>query len=231
MVFLSISERLFCTMVVPKVNSSWPPFVYNGIPYELDHLSAYSTYIQVDETRTLEVAIDFSDHCFTRDPIVDDERASVYPKSTRRPGHFDIKRYTLSLELRRCIELLVTGRAWVTTGGNYAYVCAIDYNEVLIDYIIIFSLQYSKRNKSRPPSLRMYINSAFSMDKTQYAWGSISFNSLVDCAIRQVPPKFNKPKQVPIPSVAAKKKQAPKDLFPAPPIVESAGETSSPKSS
>ena len=46
-------------------NSSWAPFVYQGISYSLSHLNEYEFTIVDTDKMVRTVAVTFADHCFT----------------------------------------------------------------------------------------------------------------------------------------------------------------------
>ena len=52
---------------------SWSPFTYRGTAYTLNHLDVYT--FAVNDTSGIErhIAVTFSDHCFTRRPVIGDD--------------------------------------------------------------------------------------------------------------------------------------------------------------
>jgi hypothetical protein len=157
-------------------NSSWAPFVYQGLTYNLTHLDEYEFAVLDTDHMTRNIAVSFSDHCFTRDPEPGDDPGLLYPNSSRPRGYFCFKRYNLSLSIRKHIAFASDGKVWTAEGDNFAVIPVVCVNGQLVEYGIFFSLD---RAKGLPVDLHMRVRTAFPADDEIRTFGSVRFRHLV----------------------------------------------------
>jgi hypothetical protein len=158
-------------------NSSWPAFIYKGKRYDLAHLDEYILTVIDTDGFERHIAVNFSDHCFTRNPVAGDDPALAYPTSERRPGHFCFERHSLSLGLRNHIGRTAAGQVWNVNEGNFAAVPIVGQSGDEVQYGIIFSLDPVT---GLPVHLHMRVKSAYPMDHTELVtYGSVRFRHLV----------------------------------------------------
>jgi hypothetical protein len=168
---------------------SWPAFSYQGKTYDLTHLDEYEVEVCDSSRTTRRIAVSFSDHCFTRVPETGDDTALHYPQSGRLTGYFCIKRYKLSLEIRRYLEHVMRGKAWIIEGENYAAVPTVDEEGNKILYGIIFSLD---RVKNLPVDLDMRVRSAHPLNEGELVThGNVRFSHLVTLRMQGKRPNRN----------------------------------------
>jgi hypothetical protein len=156
---------------------SWPAFTYQGQSYDLTHLDEYAVEVNDSAGNTRRIAISFSDHCFTREPVAGDDPALAYPHSSRRVGHFCTERYQHSLNLAGHIAYAIQRRVWHVLDGSYAIVPVITQQGIKMLYGIVFSLD---RVKGFPVELHMKVKTAHPRDERDIVtFGEIRFSHLV----------------------------------------------------
>ena len=156
----------------------WPAFAYNGEVYNLLHLSEFIITVTDSNNHTRKIAVTFEDHCFTRDATSDDTNATIYPSSTRNPGHFCFNRYTHSLNLTAHINKAVLGNVKISEGRkHYAIVDIPTINGINEQYAIFFSLDPVK---GLPIHLHMRVRSAYAVTtKELITHGTVAFKMLI----------------------------------------------------
>ncbi len=158
--------------------TSWPPFEYEGVSYDLSHLDEYEFKILDSDNVERRVAVTFDDHCFTRKPENGDDQALAYPDSDRDPGHFCFQRHELSLRLRDHIAYAANGHVWNVQGENFAAVPVIDHSGNRALYGIVFSLD--PVTGLPPVDLHMRVQTAHVRDEKELVtFGSVRFPHLV----------------------------------------------------
>lgn len=167
--------------------SSWPTFVYQGVPYPLTHLDEYAFSVVDTGQVERQIAVTFGDHCFTRSPRPGDDPSLVYPASDRNPGMFCFERYGLSLELVSLIADAVKGKVWTLRGESFAIIPTVDHAGRPTYYGIIFSLE---RVKGLPVDLRMRVRTAFPYTEDDpVTYGHVRFRNLVELRVKgKLPP-------------------------------------------
>lgn len=136
----------------------WHEFIYQGTTYSLRHLDEYTFSVADTTGATRQIAVVFSDHCFTRTPRPDDDPALRYPQSDRNPGSFCTERYAHSLNLLDHIAYATRGKVWTMQDENFAIIPTVEHNGQPAYYGIIFSLD---RVKGLPIDLVMRVKTAF----------------------------------------------------------------------
>jgi hypothetical protein len=156
---------------------TWPPFVYRGVTYGFDHLDEYQVEVTDSKQKTRRIAVTFSDHCFTREPLSSDDPALAYRYSSRRVGHFCTERYSHSLNLGGHIGYAIQRRVWHVLDGGYAIVPVVTQQGVRMLYGIVFSLD---RVKGLPVDLHMRVKTAHPRDEREIVtFGEVRFAHLV----------------------------------------------------
>lgn len=168
---------------------TWPPFTYQGQTYDFTHLDEYLFEAHDSVGNIRRIAVSFSDHCFTREPIAGDDPALLYQPSTRPTGYFCLERYQLSLSLGQHLAHAIQGRVWVTEGENFAAIPTIDHQGNRILYGIVFSLD---RVKKLPVDLDMRVRTAYPCDaKEIMTYGNVRFSHLISLRIQGKRPNRN----------------------------------------
>jgi hypothetical protein len=156
--------------------SNWTPFAYRGLTYDLTHLDEYEFFVVDTEQLTRNIAVTFSDHCFTRDPEPGDDPLLIYPNCSRTPGYFCFDRYHLSLSIRKHIAYAANGKVWNAEGENYVVIQVVGLNGRSVEYGVFFSLD---RAKGLPVELHMRVRTAFPADMKIATFGTVRFRNLV----------------------------------------------------
>jgi hypothetical protein len=156
---------------------SWPPFVHQGTTYSLVHLEEYQIEVVDSQKLPRQIAVTFSDHCFTRAPEGGDDPMLHYPQSTRNVGYFCVERYQHSLNLSGYIAQATTQQVWHLGHNGFAIVPIVDHQGIKTLYGIVFSLD---RVTGLPVELHMRIKSAHPRDERELVtFGQIRFAHLV----------------------------------------------------
>ncbi|SQH74096.1 Heat shock protein C [Shewanella benthica] len=145
----------------------FPPFTMDGNWYDLSHLDSHKVeYLQESDGKDpikYTFFVTYSMHCFAKDSpqqtISDKDRLMYQSKTESRP--FCLKRYNLSLQLRKVIEGISSKDAFVFHGGyeTYATYMLNDPEGNPIEYYISF-VTYRYQRK-----LRLHVRSAYSLDE------------------------------------------------------------------
>lgn len=168
---------------------SWRSFAYQGSIYDLTHLDAYEVEVSDSGGASRRIAISFSDHCFTREPMDGDDPALLYPQSTRPVGYFCMERYQLSMQLAGHIAHAMGGKVWTIEGENFAAIPTVNHQGNKVLYGIVFSLD---RAKKQPVDLNMRIRTAYPCDeKDIVTYGSTRFSRLVTLRMQGKRPNRN----------------------------------------
>lgn len=168
---------------------SWPAFTYQGQIYDFTHLDEYEVEVKDSGGTVRRIAISFSDHCFTREPVAGDDPALRYPQSTRAVGYFCMDRYNLSLSLARHIGNAMQGKAWIIESDNFAAIPTVDHQGHKMLYGIVFSLD---RVKKLPVDLDMRVRTAFPCDEAEIVtYGNVRFPHLVALRVQGKRPNRN----------------------------------------
>lgn len=125
---------------MPFFQSPWPNFNYDGQPYSLAHLNEYVFEALDTDGHTRKILVTFSDHCFTKDAEPGDDPQLLYGPSTRRPGHFCIERWNLSLSLRERIQKAAQAEVWLSNDARYAIIPTVFLHGGYHHYGILFEL-------------------------------------------------------------------------------------------
>jgi hypothetical protein len=167
----------------------WQAFTFQGTTYDLGHLDEYAVETADSGGINRRIAISFSDHCFTREPVTGDDPGLRFPDSTRTSGHFCLERYRLSLDLPQHLAHAMQGKVWTIEGENFAAIPVIDHQGNKIFYGIVFSLD---RVKKRPVDLDMRVRTAYPCDTTEIVtYGSVRFAHLVTLRMQGKHPNRN----------------------------------------
>jgi hypothetical protein len=176
---------------------SWPPFAYQGQTYDFTHLDEYQVEANDSTGQARRIAISFSDHCFTREPVAGDDPALRYPESTRVIGCFCVDRYQLSLNLAHHISRAVKGKVWIVRDTAFAAVPTIDHTGNKVLYGIVFSLI---RVTGFPVQLHMRVDTAYPCDEHDIiTYGNVRFSQLIKLRMQHKSPKRNFDKHRPKP--------------------------------
>ncbi|MES2206714.1 MAG: hypothetical protein V4525_07960 [Pseudomonadota bacterium] len=171
-----------------KQTPRWPSFYYNKIIYDLSHLNEYIFLVIDSSAVERKIAVTFSDHCFTS-KNKDDNNSILYSYSSRKPGYFCFKRYSLSLGLKDHILNASEGEVWLVEGENLAIVPTVDVAGKEVLYGIIFNL---KRIKGLPVDLHMRIETAYPCElKELTTFGSVRFKHFVTLRMQGKMPNRN----------------------------------------
>jgi hypothetical protein len=171
--------------------SDWPPFVHDGVEYYLSHLNGVSLNATDSAGRSRRIRVTFSDHCFTRPPLGDDDPAPAYPDCSRTDGRFCTERHELSLGILAVLEYVTTrGIVWNSQSEHYVIIKNVDFRGEAVDYAIIFSI--SKFKGSSDYDLHMHVRTAHRRDEKPIdTFGSVRFAHLLTLAIQRKRPKKN----------------------------------------
>ena len=166
---------------------SWPDFRYQGRRYSMSHLDEYRFSMRDQKDKVREVVVTFSDHCFTRKHAAGDERALIYPGSSREQGCFSFDRYAQSLHIRAYIEQALTGRIWNAGGGDYSIIPTVTRGGEKLLYNIIFRLDPVT---GLPVDLHMAIRTAYLCEQAPpRTFGEVRFRHLVTLRMQKKHPK------------------------------------------
>jgi hypothetical protein len=102
------------------IQKPWPPFIYGGKTFDLSHLNERVSYAVDSSKKKRTIIITFSDHCFTRRPKGEGDRAPPYPNCSRKDGRFCSERYELSTKLNDHIDFSSLRDVW-NTGHDEHY--------------------------------------------------------------------------------------------------------------
>jgi hypothetical protein len=165
----------------------WPAFVYQDQRYCFDHLEEYIFCVNDAQSISRQIAVTFSDHCFTREWADGDDRQLIYPMSSRQSGCFCFDRYQYSLDIRRHIQWATNGNVWNSEGTNVAIIPTVIHQEQKMFYRILFSLDPVT---GLPMDLRMHVRSAHLCDKkAPDTFGHVRFSHLVSLRLQKKHPK------------------------------------------
>jgi hypothetical protein len=168
---------------------TWPSFTYQGQTYDLSHLDEYQFETNDSAGYARRIAVTFSDHCFTREPVDGDDPVLRYPQSTRTPGYFCVERYQLSLKLAEHIARAAKGKVWVVRDAAFAAVPTINHRGDKVLYGVVFSLDPVK---GFPVQLHMRVETAYPCDKTDIiTFGNIRFSQLIKLRLQRKSPNRN----------------------------------------
>jgi hypothetical protein len=178
---------------------SWSSFTYQGDTYDLTHLDEYEVEVVDSEGAKRKIAINFSDHCFTREPTAGDDPQLRYPLSTRATGYFCLERYQLSLGLSQHIAQAMQGKVWSIRDGAFAAIPVINHQGEKVLYGIVFSLDPVT---GFPVHLHMRVETAYPCDQSEIiTYGNIRFRHLVKLRMQRKNPKRNFDRHRPKPRV------------------------------
>ena len=168
---------------------TWPVFAYQGQTYDFTHLDEYQ--FEVDDAAGVarRIAVSFSDHCFTREPVVGDDPGLLYPQSTRTLGYFCVERYGLSLNLGQHIAHAAEGKVWIVREAAFAAVPTTNLRGDKVLYGVIFSLDPVK---GFPVHLHMRVETAYPCDERDIiTYGNVRFAQLVKLRMQCRSPNRN----------------------------------------
>jgi hypothetical protein len=173
----------------PYFQETWPAFTYHGQSYDLTHLDEYQFEANDSAGIARRIAVTFSDHCFTREPLAGDDPALRYPYSSRAPGHFCVERYQLSLHLVQHIARAAQGKVWVVRDATFAAVPTTNHRGDYVLYGIVFSLDPVK---GFPVQLHMRVETAYPCDEADIiTYGNIRFAHLLKLRMQRKSPNRN----------------------------------------
>lgn len=180
------------------LSPSWPPFIVGEDSYDLSHLNEEVLEVLDSSKVRRGVLVTYSDHCFTRDPLDEEDLAPSFPNCSRSDGRFCAERYALSFDLPKIIrETAEGGVVWNTDGDHYAVV-RLNIGGESREYAVLFSLDRLKGFKNIHLHLR--VRSAHPRNDDPIAtFGSVRFAHLVRLRVaNQRPPKlFDKKRKRP----------------------------------
>ncbi len=157
---------------------SWETFVYQGVTYSLAHLDSFEIEVRDAQKQPRSMAVNFSDHCFTKSYEEGIDPELRYPSSTREGGgFFCLRRYHLSLGLPTMIRQAVDRKVWNLAHEHYALLPTIDLDGQEIFYGIVFSL-----DPIHAPGLDLIlrVRSAHPRDEREMAtFGEVRFAHLI----------------------------------------------------
>ena len=166
---------------------SWPDFLYQGRCYSLSHCDEYRFSLKDRMGQLREVAVTFSDHCFTRKYAAGDDPALIYHGSSRRRGCFSLDRYVHSLRLRAYIEQTLNGKIWNAGRGNYSIIRTVTRDDEKLLYNIIFRLEPVT---GLPVDLHMPIRTAYLCEeRPPRTFGGVRFPHLVTLRVQKKHPR------------------------------------------
>lgn len=158
-------------------NPRWPAFSFERRDYDLGHLDEFTFGVRDSRGVERQIAVTFSDHCFTRKATVGDDPALYYPQRDRSPGCFCFDRYHHSFDLKMHITWAAGGKVWTVQGDSFAIIPTLRHDGQPVLYGIVFSLQ---RVKGLPIDLWMRVKTAFPYTESlPETYGSTRFAHLV----------------------------------------------------
>ncbi len=173
----------------------WTPFIHEGCVYDLAHLEEYEFSVIDADATSRRIVVTFSDHCFTRKPLLQDDPKLIYPGASRNPGIFCFVRYEHTQRLPEYITRASNGKVWNVSEyqENFAVLPTIDHEGKRIFYAVIFSLE--RAGKDLPIDLHLRVRSAYPCDKKlPSTFGEIGFTKLVALTMRRKNvPRINDP--------------------------------------
>lgn len=170
-------------------STPWPAFVHQDTTYDLSHLDERQVEVLDSQKVVRRIAVTFSDHCFTREPLPSDDPALRYYPSSRRCGHFCFERYAHSLDLPSYIEQAISRNVWIVRDGGFAIVPVVDHRGVRTLYGVVFSLD---RVTGLPVHLHMRVETAYPCDLREInTFGLVKFSVLVYLRMQGKSPKRN----------------------------------------
>ena len=166
---------------------SWPDFFYQGRHYSLTHLDERRFSMRDQKGKVHEVAVTFSDHCFTRKFADGDDPALIYHGSSRERGCFSFDRYAHSLQLRAYIEQTLNGKVWNAGGGDYSIIPTVTRGGEKLLYNIVFGLDPVT---GLPVDLHMPIRTAYLCEQgPPRTFGEVRFRHLVTLRMQRKHPR------------------------------------------
>jgi hypothetical protein len=158
---------------------TWEPFTYQGRTYSLAHLNSFDAEVLDSRSIKRRIAVNFSDHCFTKDHEPDIDPELLYPDSTRKNGgYFCEYRYQLSLTLPATIHWAFDRKVWNLEHENYAILPTVDHLGEDILYGVVFSLNPTRDNTH--VDLVMQVRSAHPRDQYDpVTYGETRFPHLI----------------------------------------------------
>ena len=168
----------------------WPAFQSGGQTFDLRHLDETVISVEIGGEEHF-ILVEFTDHCFTEDPLPGDTRPTFTPCS-RTDGRFCAKRYKASLNIWDHIELATSSWVWLGEDDRCLIVkLTTEEGQDPLRYVIPFTLERWKGDKRA--KLKMRVRSAFILDTGNdvATFGRVRFATLVELTIKRKPPKRN----------------------------------------
>lgn len=168
----------------------WPAFQSGGQTFDLSHLDETVISVEIDGEEHF-ILVEFSDHCFTEDPLPNDARPKFTPCS-RTDGRFCARRYKASLNIWEYINQARSSWVWLGEDDRCLIVkFATGEGQDQLHYVIPFTLERWKGDKRA--KLKMRVRSAFIKDSGEYVatFGRVKFATLVELTIKRKSPGRN----------------------------------------
>jgi hypothetical protein len=134
------------------------------------------------------ILVEFSDHCFTDDPLQNDTRPRFTPCS-RTDGRFCAKRHKASLNIWEHINHAMGGWVWLGEDDRCLILkLTTEEAKYPLHYVIPFTLERWKGDKRA--KLKMRVRSAFIRESGEdvATFGRIKFASLVKLTVQRKSP-------------------------------------------
>jgi hypothetical protein len=174
----------------------WPPFVHRGTTFDLSHLNEHVKEATDSSKAKRTILVTFGDHCFTRPPNGEWDRAPRYPNCSRGvDGRFCTERHELSLQIMDQIDFASLKDVWNTKNDeHFVVIRGVDYQGTQIEYAVIFSLEkmkgvQTKGSGGRRIDLHMRVRTAHKRDDTIETFGSVRFPHLVKLVMEKKRPQ------------------------------------------
>lgn len=189
-------------MPAPYFSKGWPSYSVGEVTYEFAHLD--ECYMQASDSLGAErsIAVTYSDHVFTRDPMPSEDEISAFPGSLRNPfGVLCPTRYRMSVTLPAIVAGIPGQRIWnLAKDDRYAHVPILGEDGVEQLYSVVFSLDPVKRHI--PYDFRLHIRTAYPCDrKVPDTFGNVRFSHLLMLRENGLHPQRNYAKGRKVPTI------------------------------
>lgn len=147
----------------PISGIQWMSHRIDDQTFDLGHLHPSTLSITIpatskDPARNLRIAVSYSLHCFTRDPLpAEAVLSNMWYRDNREQRVFDSARWECSLLLPGIIGSLERRRCMHTAHEEFVTVEVVT-NERSFDYAVFFTV--SKAGKGASADLNLFVNSA-----------------------------------------------------------------------
>ena len=129
----------------------WNNFFHKEEVYELAHLHPFEWHFTAEAAdkrpdRTYKFHVTFSMHCFTRDPLPNEEiDSNLWYQGPKENRLFCFYRHTLSYQLPDMIKSLGDRVCWHTHHGNYFTIELVTQEGEVIEYEVYFDVTRASR--------------------------------------------------------------------------------------